>query len=233
MANFFNVTLDTTGPASPSLVIAGGATYATARLVNVAISTTDTPTTGYQMKIWGDLDLATAKSEGLVGGAATGTDEADALWITYTSTKQINLSSGDGSKTVNVKIRDDVYNESASASDSIILDTTLPVVTISGPDVSKISKQSGKNVASFTFSVAEAFVEYKVKVVAASGGAQTTGTQIPTTAGSTNMSGTGTFPAATPISCSINGSDLETASSGDGAKIIKVFVKDNSGNWSI
>ena len=46
------------------------------------------------------------------------------------------------------------------------------------------------------------------------------------------MSATGTFTADTAISCSITGADLEKASSGDGSKIIKVFVKNTAGTWS-
>ena len=127
-----------------------------------------------------------------------------------------------------------MYNESAQANDSIILDTTLPVVTISGPDLTKISKISGKNVSAFSFTVDVTFDEYKVKVVSATGAAENTGAQVGTANGSTNMSGSaGNYASATPINCQINGTDLETASSGDGTKIIKVFVKDQAGNWSI
>ena len=46
------------------------------------------------------------------------------------------------------------------------------------------------------------------------------------------MSGTGTFKANTGIACTITGADLEVASSGDGQKIIKVFVKNSAGTWS-
>jgi hypothetical protein len=107
-------------------------------------------------------------------------------------------------------------------------------VTISGPDVSKISKIAGKNVASFSFSVDTIFDEFKVKVVSSTGASHDTGTLIPTAGGSTNMSGNeGNYPAATPINCQITGTDLEAASAGDGQKIIKVFVKDQAGNWSV
>lgn len=234
MANYFNLTLDTTGPANPSISILGGATYATGFLVDTAIGTTDAPTTGYQMKFWGDLDLAWCKANGIVGGAATTTLEADGIWITFAATKQLQLSSGDGSKVVYCKIRDDVYNVSAQVSDSILVDTTRPVVTIAGPDVAKVSKQAGKNVCSFTFQSDGIFDQYKVKVVANGTADESTGTLIGVANGSTNMSGSaGGYPANTVISCTINGTDLELASSGDGAKIIKVFVKDPAGNWSI
>ena len=226
MANYFNLTLDTTGPASPSISLESGATYATAQLVTATISTSDSPTTNYQMKIWGDVDTS--------HNANIQDSEGASSWITYSTSQEVKLSTGDGSKTVYLKIRDDVYNESSQADDSIILDTTLPVASITGPDLSKISKVTGKNVSSFSFTVDVIFDEYKVKVVASSGAAHDTGTQIPTTAGSTNMSGSaGDYPASTPINCSIYGTDLETADSGDGTKIVKVFVKDKAGNWSV
>jgi len=226
MASYFSVTLDTTGPSNPTISLAGGATYTSSQLINATISTGDGVTTGYQMKLWGDVDTThNANIQGTEGASA---------WITYNTTQQVKLSATDGSKTIYLKIRDDVYNESSQVSDGIILDATLPVVSLTGPDVSKISKVSGKNVVSFSFQSDSIFDEYKVKYVAASGNSHDTGTQILTTNGSTNMSGAaGNYPASTAINCTINGTDLEVAASGDGAKIIKVFVKDVAGNWSV
>ena len=143
------------------------------------------------------------------------------------------LTTGDGTKTVYVKFKDDVGNVSAAASATTVLDTTAPVVTIVGPDVSTISKVAGYNVSAFSFSADEAFVEWTVRVVPSADSTHTAGTEIPNTGGSTNMHGTTTTAASTAISCSIYGADLETASSGDGAKIVKVFVKDADGNWSV
>ena len=225
MASYLTLTLDTTGPASPSISLDGGAEYATAQLVTATIGTTDSPTTGYQMKIWGDVDTT--------HNANIQDTEVASAWISYSTSQQVKLSSGDGSKTVYLKIRDDVYNESAQASDTIILDMTLPVVTVSNVSATKISKVAGKNEMTFQFSGDTQFDAYKVKVVATSGAAHDTGTQIGTVNGSANVSGsTGNYPAATPITVTINGADLELASGGDGAKIIKVFIQDDAGNWS-
>jgi hypothetical protein len=224
MANFFYLELDTTNPANPSISIDGGATFATAQLVDLSIGTTDSDTTGYQMLIWGDVD--TSFDTNIRGTEGTST------WITYNNSKQVKLSAGDGQKTVYVKIRDDVHNASSQVSDSITLDMSKPTVSVTNPDVSKISKQPTKNTASFTFTVDKQFVEYKVKVVSSTGAGESTGTTIGTANGSTNTSGTGTFASGTPISVQINGSDLELASSGDGQKIIKVFAKDQTGKWS-
>ena len=59
------------------------------------------------------------------------------------------------------------------------------------------------------------------------------GTQIPATGGSTNVSGTaGGYKKNTAINVTVKGADLEAASSGDGVKIVKVFVKNAAGTWS-
>jgi hypothetical protein len=234
MANYFTLTYDTTGPASPSMALAGGALYTNVQLINATIGTSDATTTNYQMQLWGDLDLAWAISGGIVSGGSTQVVQASSQWITYATTQQVKLSTGDGLKNVYLVIRDDVYNPSAQVSASINLDTALPTATITGPDVSKISNQTGKNVSSFSFQSNVNFSQYIVKVVSSTGADHTTGVQIPTAGGSTNMSGTaGNYTSGTVINCKIYGADLATASAGDGAKIIKVFVLDMLGNWSV
>lgn len=233
MASYFTLTYDTTGPSSPSISINSGATYATTTLVTATIGTADTPTTGYSMQIWGYIDLSWGITNGIFVSGATATTQANAAWITYATSQQLQLSSGDATKNVSVVIRDDVNNPSAQASTSIILDTTLPTVTISGPDVSKISNQTGKNTSTFSFQSNQIFSQYEVKVVSSTSGDNTTGTTIATTNGSTNTSGNvGNYAANTPITVAIKGADLAAASAGDGAKIIKVFVQNQAGLWS-
>lgn len=217
MASYFNLTLDTTAPS-------GGSLSLPARASSVNVTATISATGANYMKIWGDI-CATA------GGAAI--TEANASWVSYAASASLILTSTDATKTVYVKFKDDVGNESSAVSASIVLDTTVPVVTIVGPDVSKISKVSGYNVSTFSFSADEAIAEWTVRVVPATDSLHTAGTEIPTTGGSTNMHGTTETAASTAINCTIYGADLETASTGDGAKIIKVFVKDTTGNWSI
>lgn len=218
MASFFKLFLDTLAPSNVKIQINSGATYTTSQDVNLSITLDDESTTGYQMKIWG------------INGVAS---ENDATWETFTPTKAVKLTATDGLKTVYVKVRDDVYNESSVASDTITLNTSVPAVTITGPDVTRVSKTAPKNVASFSFVCDVDFVEYKVKVVPTNSSLNDAGVQIGTTGGSANMSGTGAFKANTAIECKINGSDLENAASGDGEKIIKVFVKNSAGTWSI
>lgn len=220
MANsYFNLTLDTLAPQNVSLLINGGATYANNTAATLTIGTTDTPTTGYQMKIWGNI-------------TAAATEDA-ASWETFTTSKAVTLSTGDGAKVVYVKARDAVWNEAAYVSASIQLVTTVPIVTITGPDVDVVSKMSGKDEATFTFVVDKVFDEFKVKVVPSTASTHDTGTQIPTTAGSSNMSGTaGSYPGGAPITCVINGADFAVAAGADGVYVVKTFAKDQAGNWS-
>lgn len=218
MVSYFNLTLDTLAPQGLTIKLNNGSQYTTSKAVQLAINVTDESADGYQMKVWG------------IDGIAK---ESDAVWETLANVKDITLPTGDGLKTVYVKVRDDVYNETAVTSTSITLDTSVPAVTIIGPDVSRISKTSPKDVATFSFTSDVAFTEYKIKVVPSKSSLHDAGTLIGTANGSTNMSATGTFKASTAISCKIYGKDLEIASSGDGEKIIKVFVKNTVGTWSV
>lgn len=218
MASYFNLTLDTLAPQGLTIKLNNGSQYTTNKTVQLAVNVTDESADGYQMKVWG------------INGVA---NESDATWETLANIKNVTLSTGDGLKTVYVKVRDDVYNETAAASTTITLDTSVPAVTIIGPDVSKISKTSPKDMATFSFTSNTAFTEYKIKVVPSNSSLHDAGVQIGTANGSTNMSATGTFKASTAISCKVYGKDLEAASSGDGEKIIKVFVKNAHGTWSV
>lgn len=219
MVSYFNLTLDTTAPSGLTLSINDGALYATSTAVKLTIGLSDEVTTGYQMKIWG------------IDGVD---EEASASWETFAKTKSVNLTSGDGLKTVHIKVRDDVGNETEEVSDDITLNTAVPVVTITGPDKTKISKVEGFNKSKITFTCDVDFAEYKVCVVPQTSSTQDAGTVIPTTAGSINTSGSdGSYPKTTPIEVTITGTDLETASSGDSVKIVKVFVKTAAGIWSV
>lgn len=216
MASYFNLTLDTTAPS-------GGSISLPSRASSVNVTATLSATGASYVKLWGDI-CATA------GGAAI--TEANASWVAYETSKAIILTASDGTKTVYAKFKDDVGNESSSVNATTIYDSSLPIVTIVGPDVSKISKVSGFNVCAFSFSANETINEWSVRVVPSISSLHTAGTEIPTTGGSTNMSGNTQKSADTAVECTIYGADLETASAGDGAKIVKVFVKDLTGNWS-
>lgn len=214
MASYFNLTLDTLAPTISAFTINNGASVTTSATVTLNITSADAAA----MKIWG------------INGVAT---EAAASWETFASSKSVTLTSGDGSKTVYIKVRDSVYNESSASSATITLSTAIPTITITGPDVSVISEQSGKNVATFSFQSSMALKAWKVKLVPANNSTEDAGTQIGTTNGSTNMTGT-TLAANTSKQCTINGSDLSVAAGGaDGTYIIKVFGQASANNlWS-
>lgn len=228
MATNFTLTLDTTAPAGTSVSADAGAAYTITGTVTLTIATSDTPTTGYTMKIYGDVS-DTADT------ANYRTLEANAPWISYATSKSVVLTTGDGVKTIRMKIRDDVGNTSAEFTDTITLDTSAPTPNITtAPSATKVSKVATFDTVTFGWQSDQAFDQYKIKVVPSTGSINTAGTQIPTTAGSSNVSGSaGGYPATTTITTTIKGTDLETASAGDGAKIIKVFVMDSAGNWSV
>ena len=219
MASYFTLTLDTASPAGVAVTINDGAIYTTTRNVTLDISTSDSNTDGYQMKIWGTDGVSS---------------ESSATWEAFAATKAVSLPAGDGLKTVYIKVRDDVGNESAAASDTITLNTSVPTVAVTGPDRTRLSMKSGFNKSIINFTVNEIFSEYKVCVVPASNSTQEAGQVIPTTGGSINTSGAaGSYPASTNIQVTIYAEDLESASSGDGAKIVKVFVRNQAGTWSV
>lgn len=214
MASYFNLTLDTLAPTITAFSINSGAAVTTSRNVTLSITAPEAAS----MKIWG------------IDGVAS---EAAASWETFASTKSVTLTSGDGTKTVYIKVRDAVYNESAASSDTITLSTAIPTITITGPDVSVISEQSGKNISTFSFTSSMALKAWKVKLVPANSSAHDAGTQIPSTGGSTNMTGT-TKAANTSVECKIYGADLSSAAGGtDGTYIIKVFGQASANDlWS-
>lgn len=220
MSAFFNLTLDTLAPQGVSLKINAGAIYTANKAVTLTIGCKDASTAGYSMKIWGSV----------VGAAA----EKDAKWENYATTKTVTLTDGDGLKTIYVKVRDNVWNEAEPVSATITLNTSIPVVTIVGPDVSIISEVVGKNTAKFNFTADAIFDEYKVGVVPSNNSTVADVTVIGTAGGSANTSGSaGNYPADTNIEVTINGTDFKTAAGGaDGTYIIKVFVKNQAGTWS-
>jgi hypothetical protein len=213
----FNLILDTQGPAGVTLAIDAGAAWSTDFDVIANIATTDPDTTGYQMKVWGDIN----------GGPAT---EAAAAWQTFNGAFPVTLTAGDGVKTLTVRLRDDVWNESGVATDTITVDSTAPTVATT-VDVAKVSKIAGKRTANVTLTPNSDIQAWKVKVVPASGSIHTAGTTIPVTNGSTNMTG-GASGSGVVINATIDGRDLELAGA-EGNNIVKAFVQDLAGNWSV
>lgn len=219
MASYIYLTLDTLAPAGVSLKINNGATFTTSDTVNLSIGCSDTDKTGYQMKIWG------------INGVA---DESSAAWETYTASKQVQLAAGDGLKTIHVKLRDDVLNESTEVAATITLSTDVPAVSIQSQDVQRISKVSPKNVCAINWYADSAFTEYKVCVVPTINSSHSDGTVIATTNGSTNTSGSGAFKAEEVMTTKVNGTDFEAAgATANEQSVIKIFVKNEAGTWSV
>lgn len=231
----FNVVLDTTAPGGAALALNGGSTYATTVDITAALTTTDNPVTGYQILIWGaGVDPAF--------NASIQTTQGASAWITptwngsgpFTANQAVRLSTGDGAKSISGRIRDDVWNETSTLTQSITLDTTSPTVNWTvGPDVTKVSILSGKRTVNATFTVgSESIVAFEVAVVSSAGSARGTGTVIGTTNGSSGVTG-GAKVNGTTQAVVIDARDLQAASAGDGTKVIKVFVQDAAGNWSV
>jgi hypothetical protein len=233
--NYVEIRLDTTAPTGLAVSIDNGAVYASSNGVvtlTFSLDASETDTTGYQLLVWGDVNGADANVK---------IDEATSTWMTYTNTYTVTLDTTiDGTKTINARVRDDVWNSTTTpVTAHIQYDKTLPVVTTTNPDRAKISTvadSGGRDRAQFTFTTDVPIKIYEVRVVGSTGADHTTGSVIQTTAGSVNTSGdagAGTFDSnVTPIPVTIMGLDLQSASSGDDIKTIKVFVQDEAGNWS-
>jgi hypothetical protein len=110
MASFVNVTLDTTAPAGVALDL--DAETADQEIV-AGVATTDPDTAGYTMKLWGDVDESF--------DADVQEAEGDSAWVSFSATQTVRLSSGDGTKTLNLRVRDDVDNASGTTSGLIDL----------------------------------------------------------------------------------------------------------------
>ncbi|OOP57492.1 MAG: hypothetical protein AYP45_03110 [Candidatus Brocadia carolinensis] len=124
--NGYIITLaGTSSSATPdgSFSINGGAAYTKATGVTLNLSATDDiGVTGYYLSTSSAIPSATAA--GWTSIAATASYSAN---VPYT------LSSGNGSKTIYVWYKDAAGNVSDTVSDTIILDTTVPTITITSP----------------------------------------------------------------------------------------------------
>jgi hypothetical protein len=103
------IVLDQTAPAG-SVTINDGAAYTTSRNVTLALDASDSGTGVKQMYL----------SDGVTSSG----------WIGYATGVAWILPAGDGSKTVTARFRDAAGNLSPVATATIILDTSLPSVTI-------------------------------------------------------------------------------------------------------
>jgi hypothetical protein len=105
------IILDTLGP-EDSILINSGATYTTSADVELTLHATD--------ETAGVSDMMICNVDTFVG----------CTWEAYATSKDWTLTTTDGTKTVYAKYRDEAGNESATFSDTIVLDTEAPIGTI-------------------------------------------------------------------------------------------------------
>ena len=113
---------DTTAP-SGSVSINSGASYTNSTSVTLTLSATDSV---------GVVGYYASTSSSTPTTSASGWNSVTST-TSYTGSVSYSLASGDESKTVYVWYKDAAGNVSSAASDSIILDTTTPIVTITSP----------------------------------------------------------------------------------------------------
>ncbi len=171
-------TVDLTAPSSPSLSIDGGSSATTSRNVNLTISAT------------GATKIKVSNFANFTG----------ATWETYSTSKQWQLTSGDGTKTVYINFRDSA-GTNTSTSDSITLDTNL-----STPSLSINSGDSATNNLTVTLSITAS---------------DATGMKVDNNTDFNNMSSwiskTSTYTFTLPIGA-------------DGTRTVYLRVKDDAGN---
>lgn len=234
MSNYVNLELDTLGPQGVSVKINEGETTTNINVINLTVSCTDEDLTGYQMKVWGTASCPT---------------EEDAVWSNFVSSNTYLISSTDGLKTISVKLRDDVHNESVTASASIRLLTNRPSIQNLYIGPAKVSLVEGKNLATGAFGFDEKIDAAKVMIVQDINAKHDNqaNISIPTTNGSHLEFEDGTRLSSDylefeghecdnifTVLFNINANDIASVSPGDGVKIIKVFVRSvASGLWSV
>ena len=179
------ITVDTTGPTG-TLLIAGDLDYVNDTQVTLTINGEDLTVISLMM---------ISNDEGFT----------DVEWENYGTTKEWTLTSDDGEKTVYLKLKDIVENESDTIQATITLDTTLPF----SPSVS-IDEGTYTNSQSITLTLSASSDLAPIEKVMISESSDFTGAEW------------------VDYSASIN----YTLSTGDGAKTIYAKFKDAAGNIS-
>jgi hypothetical protein len=115
-------TVDTSAP-NCLISINNGALYTNSSIVSLTLSSTDdVGVTGYYLSASSSTPLASATGWTLVTSTTS-----------YTGSVSYTLNSGDGDKTVYAWYKDAAGNVSTAVSDSITLDATAPMITITSP----------------------------------------------------------------------------------------------------
>lgn len=200
--------------------------------------------TAVEYLLYGDFTYGSQAAQGLTEKTAQWTKLSYAEGEQYMLINNMFATSGDGTKHIYLKVKDNAGNISEAASQTFVYDTTAPIVTVSDVDYNRISKMhtartdnSSKfnDETKFVFTPDSVIQAYKVcayasQDAAASGSHSDNG--IGNKFGSVNMSAT-SISSADPVNAMIKGADLEAASTGDGVKIIVVYVQDLAGTWSV
>jgi len=103
-------------------------------------------------------------------------------------------------------------------------DVIAPTAIVSDLTTSKISRVAGKDITYVSFTVDEECQAWKVKKVSSSSAIHTDGTLID--------SG-GSIPVESLFVIDITDDELVDGSGSEGDNLIKLFVQDMSGNWSV
>lgn len=249
MSGYFNITLDTVGPQGVSICVNGDEEHTSDKQLSLEILCSDNDTTNYQMKIWSNVLLESDSEE-------------NAKWEDYSREKILTIDSEipeNTEATFYVKLRDDVWNESETASDNITIYTQNPTVIIASitrdriskipaaPSESPFDKLFSKNTSMIIFGADRDCDDLKIMVVQdinafyddpANVLIPTDGSSCITNDDGEILTGSGGMQISqiterAAYRAYIKGADLEAASPGDGVKIIKIFAHERNGEWSI
>ena len=203
--NHDSITLDQLGPSFSSTVsINSGAALTTNPAVSLSISATDAAS--------GIADYQLSEASDFTGGTTTS-------WTTWTGSPQTapcTLSSGDGAKTVYVRLRDNVGNLSTDTTqnfDSITLDDAGPTfsATVSINSAAAITTSTSVSLSISATDTGSAVKEYRLSEASDFSGGTTTSW--------TTWTGS---PQTAPF----------TLSTGDGTKNVYVQLRDTNNNLS-
>ena len=170
-----------------------------------AISTEADDLVGY--KIWGSIDGATTEPATWTSGT----------WVEgRLLVDDLDFTSGEGTKTVYVKARDNAGNETETITVTVVYDITAPTVTLSAnPTV--ISAQTGYDTTTFTLGATDTNpltgVNYVLKL------------------GTTTIK-TGTF-TGDGMTVAVTEAEIVAISSGQGTKSFTLSITDQAGNTGI
>ena len=234
IVNSVSTIYDNSIPIINSVIINNGNEYTQYPTVIVRVNFANSISGINTIKLQGDIAT----------GATTNITLTDSDRIAgYKDISTVLSSSTEGQKTIIVQIQNRTGTLSDSKSDTIILDTSLPVIDINAPDYNIISKEhtprSGtaiekyNDMCTFTWSSNKNLLAFKI-CVNEIGQTAAEASAIGAAYGSQNMTG-GAVAANTNITSVICGADFaatDVVNDIDGAYEVIVYGQDEGGNWS-